>query len=50
VGVSLLVVGGAGVAAGLVGVYLNLPRAVVEHAPAIAPTPGGAVASLRWNF
>jgi hypothetical protein len=50
VGVSLLVVGGAGVAAGLVGVYLNLPRAVVEHAPAIAPTPGGAVVSLRWSF
>jgi len=50
VGVSLLAVGGAGIAAGLVGVYLNLPRAVVEHAPAVTPTPGGAVASLRWTF
>jgi hypothetical protein len=47
-GVSLLAVGGAAVVAGLVGVYLNLPRSVVEHAPLVVPTGNGAMASWTW--
>lgn len=47
-GVSLLAVGGAAVAAGLVGVYLNLPRSVVERAPVVVPTANGAAA--MWTF
>lgn len=49
-GVSLLVVGGAGLAIGLVGVYLNVPRAVVEHAPVVTPTLGGAMTTIGWSF
>jgi hypothetical protein len=50
VGVSLLVAGGATAVAGLVGVYLNIPRSVVEHAPMISPTNGGATASVTFTF
>jgi hypothetical protein len=51
-GVSLLTLGSAAVVAGLVGVYLNLPRSVVEHGPTIAPAVGaaGTGASLSWSF
>lgn len=49
-GVSLLVAGGATAAAGLIGVYLNIPRAVVEHAPMVNPTNGGAMATMEWKF
>jgi hypothetical protein len=51
-GVSLLGIGGAVAIAGLVGVYLNLPRSVVEHGPAITPAigPGGAGATVSWSF
>ncbi len=47
-GVSLLAAGGAAVAVGLVGVYLNLPRSVVEHAPVVTPTGNGALATWVW--
>jgi hypothetical protein len=52
VGVSLVAVGGTVAIAGLVGVYLNLPRRVIEHAPAVTPviTAGGAGASVQWSF
>jgi len=51
-GVSLLGVGCAVAIAGLVGVYLNLPRSVVEQAPAITPAASstGAGATLSWTF
>jgi hypothetical protein len=51
-GNTLLVVGGATIVAGLVGVYLNMPRAVAEHAPTITPTvgPSGAMTTLSWSF
>jgi hypothetical protein len=50
---TLLSTAGAVVVAGLVGVVLNQPRAQVEaNRPqsAVVPTPGGAVAQLRWRF
>jgi hypothetical protein len=51
VGVTLLVVGGAATAAGVVGVYLNQPR-VEPTGPTIVPAADrhGASASLRWTF
>jgi hypothetical protein len=51
-GVSMLVAGGAAVVAGLVAVYLNLPRTVADHAPAITPMIGsnGAGAAASWSF
>ena len=50
VGVSLLAVGGAVAITGLIGVYLNQPHAVVEHAPIVTPTPGGATVSASWSW
>ena len=47
-GVTLLSVGGAVAIAGLVGVYLNQPHSVVEHAPVITPTGNGISASWTW--
>lgn len=50
-GVSLLVVGGAVAVTGLVGVYLNQPRTVLEHAPIVTPLPGGGAAvSTSWSW
>ena len=51
-GVSLLSVGGAVAIAGLVGVYLNMPHAVAEHAPTVTPSvgPNGAMTTLTWSF
>jgi hypothetical protein len=43
-GVSLLVAGGATAVAGFIGLYLNLPRAIIER------TPGGATATMSWTF
>lgn len=51
-GVSLLAVGGAFVVGGLIGVYLNVPKRVVERVPVITPTISKQVAgaSVRWSF
>lgn len=49
-GVSLLAVGGSVAIAGLVGVYLNQPRSVIEHGPTIAPMTGATGVSARWSF
>jgi len=49
-GVSLLAAGGLTAVAGLVGVYLNIPRPVLEHAPVVMPTGGGATATMEWKF
>jgi len=50
VGLSLLGVGGAVAIAGLVGVYLNQPRPVIDTAPTVAPMigAGGAGATATW--
>jgi len=47
-GVTLLGVGGAVAIAGLVGVYLNQPHSVLEHAPVIVPTGSGVTATWTW--
>jgi len=47
-GVTLMSVGGAVAIAGLVGVYLNQPHSVLEHAPLITPTANGAMATWQW--
>jgi hypothetical protein len=47
-GVTLLGVGGAVAIAGLVGVYLNQPHSVLEHAPVVVPTGNGISASWMW--
>jgi hypothetical protein len=49
-GVSLMVAGGVTMAAGFVGVYLNIPRPVTEHMPVVTPAPGGATATMTWKF
>ncbi|MGE5183644.1 MAG: hypothetical protein ACM31C_16345, partial [Acidobacteriota bacterium] len=51
-GVSLLAVGGAVAAAGILGVYLNQPRAIAEHAPVITPSvgPAGAHVTATWTW
>jgi hypothetical protein len=53
VAISLFAVGGAVVATGAVGLYLNQPRAQLaptDTVPSITPTPGGATFSVRWGF
>ena len=51
-GISFLATGGILVVAGLVGVYLNTPRAVSERTPAVTPVAlrggGGAIATWSW--
>ncbi len=47
--ISLFVVGGATIAAGLVGVVLNQPRAVTERM-VVTPTRGGGSISLQWSY
>lgn len=51
-GVALLSLGGAATIAGLVGVYMNQPRAVRDTAPVVTPTlgPNAAGASVRFSF
>ncbi len=51
-GISLLAAGGAVTIAGLVAVYMNLPRNVIENAPLVTPTvtSTGAGASATWSF
>jgi hypothetical protein len=49
-GLSLLAAGGITAIAGLVGVYLNLPHEVIEHAPVVNPTGGGMTATMAWKW
>lgn len=50
-GIGLVVIGGAAIIGGLVGVYLNQPRTVAET-PVVTPTvgPNGAGASVHWRW
>lgn len=50
---SLFTVGGATVAAAVIGVVLNQPRVQLESIrarPSVTPVPGGASASLTWSY
>jgi hypothetical protein len=49
IGISLFVLGGATIAAGLVGVVLDQPRAVTERI-VVTPTRGGGGVALRWSY